>query len=163
MKPKLNKIVYTIYGTSITKSTVAYVGSDSFIIEHFNKGYDYGYEYYYDGMIYKKYSKHFESIYAFYQRTITVNHALGARVSREIPINNTINVVYNIISEYIKTCSFFDQSLILIKSLLNDEYVRMYVKECNSVGARILLFIGCRFPRVALPLYGRLLKFCKQK
>ena len=122
-----------------------------------------GYEYYYDGMIYKKYSKHFESIYAFYQRTITVNHALGARVSREIPINNTINVVYNIISEYIKTCSFFDQSLILIKSLLNDEYVRMYVKECNSVGARILLFIGCRFPRVALPLYGRLLKFCKQK
>lgn len=48
MKPKLNKIVYTIYRTSITKSTVAYVGNDSFIIEHFNKGYDYGYEYYYD-------------------------------------------------------------------------------------------------------------------
>ena len=37
MKPKLNKIVYTIYRTSITKSTVAYVGSDSFIIEHLIK------------------------------------------------------------------------------------------------------------------------------
>ena len=41
MKPKLNKIVYTIYRNSITKSKVAYIGSDSIIIQHFNKGYDY--------------------------------------------------------------------------------------------------------------------------
>lgn len=39
MKPKLNKIVYTIDDNSLTKSKVAYIGNDSFIIEHFNKNY----------------------------------------------------------------------------------------------------------------------------
>ena len=46
-KPKLNEVVYTIYRDSITKTTVAYIGNDSFITEHFNRGYDYGYEFYY--------------------------------------------------------------------------------------------------------------------
>ena len=147
-----------------------YLGEDSIFVKEYlmkinNIGLvDYvGYEYYYDGMIYKKYSKHYESIYAFYQRTIKVNHALSAKVSKEIPINNTINVVYNITSEYIKICSFYDQSLIYIKAFLNDEYVRMYVKKCDTIGARILSFVGCYLPKVALPLYGRILKFCKQE
>lgn len=47
MKPKLNKIVYTINDNSLTKSKVAYIGNDSFIIEHFNKNYDFGYEFNY--------------------------------------------------------------------------------------------------------------------
>lgn len=53
MKPKLNKIVYTIYQDSITKSTVSYIGKDSFIINAWKDyGYDFGYEYYY-----KEYNK----------------------------------------------------------------------------------------------------------
>lgn len=48
MKPRLGRTVYTVYRDSITKSTVAYLGKGSFIIEHFHKGYSYGYEYFYD-------------------------------------------------------------------------------------------------------------------
>lgn len=47
MKPRLNRVVYTIYQRSITKSTVAFIGNESFIIEHWLKDYDYGYEFYY--------------------------------------------------------------------------------------------------------------------
>ena len=48
MKPRLNRTVYTVYRDNITKTQVAYLGKESFIIEHFNRGYDYGYEYFYD-------------------------------------------------------------------------------------------------------------------
>lgn len=48
MKPRLNRVVYTIYQHSITKSTVAFIGNDTFIISHWKDyGYDYGYEFYY--------------------------------------------------------------------------------------------------------------------
>lgn len=49
MKPRLGRTVYTVYDNSITKTKVAFIGKDSFIIEHFiTHGYDYGFEYYYD-------------------------------------------------------------------------------------------------------------------
>lgn len=47
MKLKLDDVVYTNYGDGLTKTKVAYLGKETFITDHFNKGYDFGYEFYF--------------------------------------------------------------------------------------------------------------------
>lgn len=47
MKPKLGKVIYTIYNGNITKTKVEYLGKDSFLTEEF-RTYTFGYEYEYE-------------------------------------------------------------------------------------------------------------------
>ena len=116
-----------------------------------------GYLYYEDGQTYKKYSKCIDSVYEFCKKTIDVNHELSIAFARSISSDNTIHVVYNITLEYLKTCSFVDPSLPLVRSFVKMAAVKDYFKRRKSMGMHILLFAGKYLPKIVLPVYGRLL------
>ena len=47
MKPRIGKVVYTVYRESITKTKVEYLGKKDFLTEEF-RTYTFGYEYEYE-------------------------------------------------------------------------------------------------------------------